>query len=209
MIAGLDDVGMSQARPVVRVLWGDSLQAAVAEFLREPASRFVFGLCGVLLLAADIVLPVPSSLVASALGAALGWLWGTAAAALGLTWGCVVGFGIGRLARDRLGTERLGPDYQHVSSLLQRYGTSVLVLCRGVPVLAEASVMAAGALGMSARRCIAVAALANLGVAGVYATVGAAAWDVSPAAAFATALLLPGVLLIVASAAERKSSPDR
>ncbi len=190
------------------ILWGDSLEAAVAEFLHEPTGRFVLGVCGILLLAADIVLPVPSSLVASALGAAQGWLWGTAAAALGLTLGCVVGFGIGRWARDRLGTERLGPDYQHVSSLLQRYGTSVLVLCRGVPVLAEASVMAAGALGMPARRCIAATILANVGVAGLYATIGAAAWDVSPLAAFAMALLLPGIFLIVASAARHKGTAN-
>jgi membrane protein DedA with SNARE-associated domain len=95
-----------------------------------------------------------------------------------------------------------------VSSLLQRYGTSVLVLCRGVPVLAEASVMAAGALGMPARRCIAATILANVGVAGLYATIGAAAWDVSPLAAFAMALLLPGILLIVASTVRRKGNAN-
>jgi membrane protein DedA with SNARE-associated domain len=97
----------------------------------------------------------------------------------------------------------LGSDAQYAAGLLQRYGVVGLVLCRGVPIFAEASVITAGVLGMPARRFIAATALANIGVAGLYAAIGAAASNVSPAAAFAAALVLPGICLLIASAARR------
>jgi uncharacterized membrane protein YdjX (TVP38/TMEM64 family) len=84
---------------------------------------------------------------------------------------------------------------------VSRYGTAALVLCRGVPILAEASVIAAAALGMSARRCLAATTLANLAVAGVYAGIGAAAPTSSPAVGLLAALVLPGILLAVAGLA--------
>ena len=182
---------------------GSSFEELAAELFREQASRFVLAGLGVLLLAADVLLPVPSSLVASGLGAALGWAWGTAAGAIGLSLGCMIGFGLGRLAGRHFIKTQPRRDYAYVSGLLQRYGIVTLALCRGVPVLAEASVIAAGALGMPAARCLAATTLANIGVSGIYAVTGAAAWDVSPVAAFAAALLLPAVFLAAAAVARR------
>jgi uncharacterized membrane protein YdjX (TVP38/TMEM64 family) len=92
---------------------------------------------------------------------------------------------------------------RYLSGLLSRYGVIVLVLCRGVPIMAEVSVMAAGALGLPMGRCLAATTLANLAVGAVYAAIGAAAWDTSPAIAFLAALVVPGVLLALAAVARR------
>lgn len=191
------------------MLLGPSFEETVGELLRERTGRFVIAACGVLLLAADMLLPVPSSLVAPALGAALGWFWGTAAAATGLSVGCAIGLVLGRMARDGLAARQLGPDLQRATGLLQRYGPSVLVLCRGVPVLAEASVIAAGALGMPVWRCLTVTTLANVGVAFVYAAIGAAAWDISPVVTSTAFMLLAVALLIVISGARRVTPVSR
>jgi uncharacterized membrane protein YdjX (TVP38/TMEM64 family) len=182
---------------------GPSFEDGAAAFLDNQSSRVAVAGLGVLLLAADMVLPVPSSVVATALGVALGWLPGMLAAAAGLSIGCVLGFVLGRSGGRRLVRTRPASFGGHVPELLLRYGVIVLVLCRGVPIVAEASVMAAGALGMSAWRCLTATTLANLGVGAVYAGAGAAVWDVSPAVAFLAALLLPGLFLAFAAGARR------
>jgi uncharacterized membrane protein YdjX (TVP38/TMEM64 family) len=188
-------------------LLGSSLEEFAAELFREQTSRFILAGFGVFLLAADVLLPVPSSLVASGLGAALGWAWGTVAGAVGLTVGCMIGFGLGRSAGQHFVRAQPDRNDAYVSALLQRYGVAALALCRGVPVLGEASVIAAGAFGMPAGRCLAVTTLANIGVSGIYAVTGAAAWDVSPVAAFAAALLLPALFLAGAAVARRILAP--
>jgi uncharacterized membrane protein YdjX (TVP38/TMEM64 family) len=185
------------------LLLGPSFEDAAARIVESQTSRVATAGIGVLLLAADMVLPIPSSVVATWLGVALGWFAGMLAAAAGLSIGCFIGFALGRSGGERLVRARAGTHERHVSELLSRYGVIVLVLCRGVPIMAEVSVMAAGALGLPAWRCLAATTLANLGVGAVYAAVGAAVWDVSPVIAFLAALLLPGFLLVLAAATRR------
>jgi membrane protein DedA with SNARE-associated domain len=86
-----------------------------------------------------------------------------------------------------------------MSDLLQRHGAPVLVVTRGVPVLAEASIMAAGVLGMAPLRCFAAATIGNLGVAAVHAYLGATAAETSAAWAFAAIILVPGLMLAAAT----------
>lgn len=59
----------------------------------------------------------------------------------------------------------------------ERYGHWFLVLFRGVPVLAESSVVFAGLSRMPLRRFLALSALSNLGVTAGYAAVGATAME--------------------------------
>jgi uncharacterized membrane protein YdjX (TVP38/TMEM64 family) len=184
-------------------LLGPSFEDAAAAIFANQTSRLAVAGLGALLLAADMVLPIPSSLVATGLGAALGWFAGMLVSAVGLTIGCVLGFALGRSAGRRFSSGPLAADEDFVRNIVARYGIIAVVLCRGVPVLAEASVIAAGALGMPAWACFAGTTLANVGIASVYAGIGAAASDLSPAFSFLAALLLPGLLLGLASAAQR------
>ena len=88
-----------------------------------------------------------------------------------------------------------------------------------VPVLAEASVIAAGIMGMPAGRVMLVTGLANLGFAGVYAGLGASAEGTSGfLLAFAASLqsVLPAARLGQArlhherlSGADPRICPDR
>jgi uncharacterized membrane protein YdjX (TVP38/TMEM64 family) len=182
---------------------GPSFEDATAEFFQGQTSRVAAAGLGVLLLAADMILPIPSSVVGTGLGAALGWWTGMLATAAGLTIGCVLGFALGRSGGARFVRSRASLHERRLSELLPRYGVTILVVCRAVPILAEASVMAAGALGLPLWRCLAATTLANLAVAAVYAAIGAAIWDLSPATAFVAALLLPGLLLALTVAAGR------
>ncbi len=92
------------------------------------------GALGAGLLAADIFLPIPSTVVGSLLGLRLGLWWGALWAWLGLVVGSVLGYGAGRLALEKAGME------------LPAWHTGlVLFVTRPVPILAEVVAIAAGA----------------------------------------------------------------
>lgn len=93
-----------------------------------------FGLAGTAILAADVLLPIPSSIVGSLLGARLGFIPGWACAWLGLVIGNLAGYVTGRVLLARL-----------APTLPQTPTALVLFASRPVPVLAEAVTFAAGA----------------------------------------------------------------
>jgi uncharacterized membrane protein YdjX (TVP38/TMEM64 family) len=182
------------------VLFGTSLEGWTFGLMESSRPAAFIAAVGALLLAVDIVLPIPSTVVAAGLGALLGAPLGIAAAAIGLTAGCVVGYGLGRYLGHDFALRELGPsDFAYLSGLLDRYGLWLLAACRPVPVLAEASVIAAGVVGMRPIPVLVVTALANIGFAIVYAGLGASAEGLSGfLAAFAASLALPGIALLVA-----------
>lgn len=153
---------------------------------RAPSRRY---------LAADIVLPVPSSLLSTAAGALLGFAGGTLTSWLGMTAGCLIGF---LLSRRVPGEKMLGPaEMQRVRNAQQRYGDWMLMLFRAVPVLAEASVFFAGLTLMPLRRFLLITATSNLGISLAYAGTGAFfAGRESFLMAFAGAIAIPAVAML-------------
>jgi uncharacterized membrane protein YdjX (TVP38/TMEM64 family) len=152
-----------------------------------------------LLLAADVMLPVPSSLVNTASGALFGWFEGALIAWLGMTAGSIAAWGFGRSA-GRNGLRRLvsQAELARAERLVTRHGDVALVLSRPVPVLAEASSLLAGACGVPFPRFIALSTLANAGISIAYAGVGALSSD-APSFLFAVAgaLCIPAIAMLV------------
>lgn len=124
---------------------------------------FRFGAAGAAILAADILVPVPSSLVGTLLGGRLGFLPGFLWAFLGLMLGNVAGYGLGRLVHRR--GEKDVPDAP---------ARIVVILSRPVPVLAEAMTFAAGATGMGVVSFLIAVGLGNALYAAALAASGAA-----------------------------------
>jgi uncharacterized membrane protein YdjX (TVP38/TMEM64 family) len=151
------------------------------------------------LLALDVLLPVPSSIVSAAAGVLLGFWVGTLVVWVGMTVSCFLAYLIGArsssLARRIVGDGGL----QRARELSDRYGDLAIVLCRPVPVVAEASVLFAGVMHVPAARFLRVCALANVGVAAVYAAIGAWAMSVdSFLLAFLGAMAAPGLAWVAA-----------
>ena len=151
------------------------------------------------LLALDVLLPVPSSLVSAAAGVLLGFWGGALVVWAGMTVSCVLAYLIGArsssLARRIVGDGGL----LRARELSDRYGDLAIVLCRPVPVVAEASVLFAGVMHVPAARFLRVCALANVGVAAVYAAIGAWAMSVdSFLLAFLGAMAAPGLAWVAA-----------
>lgn len=157
-----------------------------------------------LLLAGDILLPVPSSVVSTACGVLLGFPAGTAASAVGLTAGGVIGYALGRgLGGARLARLVTPKGAEGVSAAFARHGAWALVLLRGVPVLAEVSVVVAGMTRLPFGRFLAATLLSNLGLSAAYAAAGAWAMDGALEADGGAAALLPFAAAIGLPAAAR------
>ncbi|MBY0429999.1 MAG: VTT domain-containing protein, partial [Rhodospirillales bacterium] len=119
------------------LLFGDRMEA-VAAWVAASAAGPAGAALLVGLLAGDILLPVPSSMVSTACGVLMGFPMGTAVSTAGLTAGCLLGYALGRF----LGGERLDRLVNPagagcVSGVMERHGAWALVVLRGVPVLAE------------------------------------------------------------------------
>lgn len=164
------------------------------------------------LLALDVFLPVPSSLVSAAAGVLLGLVWGTVVVWVGMTVSCVIGYAVGArssaLARRLVGADGLA----RAADAATRYGLAALALCRPVPVLAEASVVMAGMMRVPPARFAVVCVWSNLGVAFVYAAIGAWSMGVNSfLLAFLGAMAFPGAAWLVARvwSARLGASADR
>jgi len=125
------------------------------------------------LLATDILLPIPSSVISTMSGWQLGWLVGTLATWVGMNLGAVIGFALAR----RFGQSfalwfSRGEDLERMRHVNDQYGPSVLVLTRAMPVFAEASVLIAGIHRLSWRRFMPAVLLSNLGIAIAYSALG-------------------------------------
>jgi uncharacterized membrane protein YdjX (TVP38/TMEM64 family) len=181
--------------------FGPELEGWAANLMRSPGAVTSTAAVGVGLLCADILLPIPSSLVLATLGMTLGPVMGTIVGAAGLTVGSVIGYSIGRAA-GRAGARPvlLGNGDESATRFLDRYGLAFVVACRAVPVLAETSIIAAGIARVPALACFVVSSLANLGVAAVYASIGSWAAEGSMlGVAFMAAIAIPGLTLAVAA----------
>jgi len=152
---------------------GARLDHAVAAWLDPPPSAPVLAVLELGVLAADILLPVPSSLVTTLGGATFGVAGGTLCGWLGMTLGAAAGWALGRLAGDRA----LAGVAPAVRAVLQDghrgLGPLVVVLTRPLPLVAEAAALFAGAVGMPARGFLAAAAGGNLAIAFAWSLAGA------------------------------------
>jgi uncharacterized membrane protein YdjX (TVP38/TMEM64 family) len=157
------------------------------------------------LLALDVFLPVPSSIVSTAAGVLLGFWRGAAVIWIGMTIGCAIGYAFG--ARAAVAARKLVGDdgLTRAAAVMDRYGSWALVVCRPIPVLAESSIVFAGLVRTPIGPFAWLTTLANLGIAIAYAAVGAFSMQVqSFLLTFVAALALPGLAMLAGSRWLRK-----
>jgi 3-dehydroquinate synthase len=153
----------------------------------------------VLGLSADILLPIPSSVLAVWGVIALGPAAGFATIWLGLSIACIAGYGLGAASNTWLLKKFVkAADMLEARRLSVRYGSWALVLLRSVPVLAEASVITAGLIRMPFWRFMLVTSLSNAGIALIYAVIGGYAHvHASFFAALAASIALPACAWLI------------
>ncbi|WP_248741697.1 MULTISPECIES: 3-dehydroquinate synthase [unclassified Pseudomonas] len=137
----------------------------------SPTQQLNLALLLIALLALDVVLPVPSSVVALLAVAMLGSVGGYLVIFIGLCLGAGLGYALGA-GYFRMLSSRLGLHQRNPGQMAYRLGTLSLVCLRGVPVLAETSVVAAGMQRYPLRAFLLVTTLANAGLALAYSAIG-------------------------------------
>ena len=152
----------------------------------------VAAILGVTLLVADVLLPVPSSLVMVAHGALFGVVVGTLLSWLGSAGAALFGFAIGRRGGKILERLVTPAERARADNLLARWGALAIIVTRPVPLLAETVAIMAGASKMSWRSVICASLAGSLPPALLYALTGAAV------ASFQNTSLMFGVVLMVA-----------
>jgi len=149
------------------------------------------------LLAVDVFLPVPSSVVSTFSGQMLGFWGGTAASWCGMTLGAVLAFGLvkilGRPLVYRLTTEE---ELKRVDAMADRIGVLVLVVARPIPVLAEATVLLMATTRLSWSSFLVAVGLSHAGMAAAYAALGD---SVQLPIALAASIAMPLLALTLAS----------
>ncbi len=156
------------------------------------------GVAGILLLVADLVLPVPSTVVMSALGLSFGPFWGGVWASLGSILAGLVGYALSRwlgrpVAEWIAGAENL----RRGESLVQEHGAWLVMASRWMPVLPEAVTCLAGVARMRVGRFFLALICGSVPTGFVFAWVGAVG-TVSPGWSMGLSLGLPCLLWILA-----------
>jgi uncharacterized membrane protein YdjX (TVP38/TMEM64 family) len=113
-------------------------------------NALLFGLSGSGLLALDILLPVPSSLIGTALGARLGFFFGILSCWSGLMLGTLIGYCVGHLLPAKFATH-----------LPRTPSLALVFISRPIPVLAEAAAIAAGAYRLPFHGFVVASSLGN------------------------------------------------
>lgn len=151
--------------PFVGQIWDRWQQA--------PRDPWFLSLVVIGLLASDMVLPVPSSVVGTYAGGHLGLLVGTIVVWSGLSLGAASGFLLGRWGSPYVQRHLGSPEeIERIRRWQQEWGPQVLVLTRGLPLLAEATVFLAGLQGLTWKQFLPATLLSNLGLAIAYAVFG-------------------------------------
>jgi uncharacterized membrane protein YdjX (TVP38/TMEM64 family) len=146
---------------------------------------------GVGLLIADVLLPVPSSLVMVAHGALFGVVGGTLLSLLGSVGAALFGFAIGRRGGKLLERLVTPAERTRADRMLARWGGLAIVVSRPIPLLAETVAIVAGTSRMGWGRMTVAALVGSLPPALLYALTGATV------ANFRSTSLMFGVVLLV------------
>jgi uncharacterized membrane protein YdjX (TVP38/TMEM64 family) len=131
------------------------------------------------LLIADVLLPIPSSLLMVANGALLGLAPGALATMLSSTLGGMLAFWLGRRGSPWLMKRISANERAQADRFFARWGALAVLITRPVPILAETIGILAGTTTMGWPRFVAALALGNLPPALLYAFAGATAKNAS------------------------------
>ncbi|TAK15615.1 MAG: TVP38/TMEM64 family protein [Acidobacteria bacterium] len=147
----------------------------------------------VALLAADLFLPVPSSLIMVLSGAAFGVVWGSVFSLVGSIGGEWLGFELVRrygvsASRRIVGDE----DLEKMRAVMARHGAAAVLVTRALPVVMETMSVVAGLSRMSRRSFLLASLAGTLPVVVVYAYAGAVSREISS--------IVPAVVMLVAVA---------
>ena len=164
-------VTVALALILVPFIWfGAAMDAAVPEWFASGLAPGALAVLGIGLLALDVILPIPSSVVCLTMCWMLGPEWGGLCAFVGNVAAFVVGYALGRiLPHERLRGYVGAPMWRSLQGRMTRRAWLWIGISRPLPVLAELTAVASGAFQVPLFKALPAAVLASAGVAASYA----------------------------------------
>jgi uncharacterized membrane protein YdjX (TVP38/TMEM64 family) len=155
-----------------------------------PGAAVVVGL-----LAVDIFIPVPSSIVMILSGAAFGVLWGSVLAFVGSIGGEWLGFEMARRYGTSLSARFIGDEAERnrLNRMLVTHGAAAVAATRALPVVMETMSIVAGLSTMKRSTFLIASTIGTAPIVVVYAYAGARAKE--------TGSLVPAIVILIAVAA--------
>lgn len=159
---------------IIIFLLFNNLETYFTGLLNELAGhKEKYAAASVLVLTADIVLPVPSSIVMYTNGYVLGIGYGAAVSLIAHMIGSVIGYYIGRFTSRGIRNKK-NPT---ADNLLSKYGAPVILVSRGIPVIAESISIICGYDKMPFRKYLLFNLIGYLPLCLLYAYCGSLGYD--------------------------------
>ncbi len=192
-------------------LWGGQLDRAAPAWLGSFDAQPWMIVLGIALLVADVVAPVPSSLVCMALCWSLGPVWGGVSVALGTLLAFATGYGLGRMIPEPRLRAWVGAElWDRARARAKRHSLWWIAASRPLPVLAEITALLAGTWRVPPATAFAHAALASAAMGAIYgATASLGRAQPNALLALAVLLALPAASWILHRLALRRARGRR
>jgi uncharacterized membrane protein YdjX (TVP38/TMEM64 family) len=189
------------------VIWGARFDATFslegARGWMEQYGRWAW-LAGIALLVADIVLPIPSTVVMSAIGWMYGWWWGGLICTAGSMLSGIVAYVMCRILGRPAAKWIAGEDgLMRGSELFAKGGGWLVALSRWTPVLPEAVACLAGIVRMPWRVFLLALFCGSLPLGFAFAAIGQVGQD-SPGLALLLSGAVPVLLWLIAGRLVKK-----
>lgn len=157
--------------------------------------RGSFALISFLVLAGDILLPVPSSIVMYLNGMVLGIVGGTLLSFGALMIGSVIGYLIGKFSTQVFKNN----NNERALAILENYGPAILVLTRGIPILSESLCFVCGYNRTNFKKYLLFNAIGYLPVCLIYSIFGSLAKSDSSSFlwSFAASIAISGLVWFI------------
>lgn len=140
-----------------------------------PAANATAAVMGILLLTADVLIPIPSTVVMLLNGALFGIVPGALFSLVGSLGAAWVGFLLGRLGSPWFSRLIPADQMSRANNLLKEWGLIAIIITRPVPLLAETVVVVAGTSTLSWSQLTVSAFVGALPTVILYAVMGATA----------------------------------
>lgn len=178
-------------------IWGEGLEVMFSQEgtinLLQEYGNWAW-LVGMGLLIADLLLPLPNSLIMSAFGYVYGWFWGGLLAVAGSFLAGALGYELCRRIGEKAVSWILGEkDRSRGEKLFSTSGGWLVALSRWLPVLTEVVACLAGLNRMPSRSFYLSLFAGTLPLGFTYAAIGALGVE-NPAWAIGVSVLLPPML---------------
>ena len=134
---------------------------------------FQFAAVSFSILMADIVLPVPSSIVMYVNGYVLGTVLGAFVSLLSLLVSALIGYYLGKITS--LGLKATSDE--HANTILSKYGTVAILMSRGIPILSESICIVCGYNNMPLKKYLILNLIGYIPLCVLYAFCGSIGYD--------------------------------